>query len=163
MCICNKVRFWPKILFIFNKLVFLFLSLHNDLLYMWLDWKVATKLLQNHLTLQHWRKTSRQGCTKLEKKNKRTRTKQYQGNKNNSLAGCCMNNTVSHSFSDHQSTATCQLATSLSQLPHWLHQLPPVGIGQCNHQPAYQVSVASPEATEMWGLFWVRLEWVLLF
>jgi hypothetical protein len=70
-----------------------------------------------------------------------------------------MNNTVSHSFSDHQSTATCQLATSLSQLP----QLPPVGIGQCNHQPAYQVSVASPEATEMWGLFRVRWEWVLLF
>jgi hypothetical protein len=34
VCICNKVKFWPKNLFILTKLVLLFLSLHNDLLYM---------------------------------------------------------------------------------------------------------------------------------
>jgi hypothetical protein len=114
VCICNKVKFWPENLFILNKLVFLFLSLHNDLLHMWLDWKVATELFQNHLTLQHWRKTSRYGCTKLEKKNNRTRTKQYQWNKTNSLAGCCMNSTYSLSLIQRPSIDSSMSASNFT-------------------------------------------------
>jgi hypothetical protein len=31
------------------------------------------------------------------------------------------------------STVTCMIVNYLSQLIYWLHQLPTVGIGQCNH------------------------------
>ncbi len=53
-----------------------------------------------------------------------------------------MNKSDSLSHVQGQSTVTCMIVNYLSQLPYWLHQLPTVG-GQCNHKPAYWVSVAS--------------------
>jgi hypothetical protein len=41
--------------------------------------------------------------------------------------------------------------SSLSQLPHWLHQLPTVGKGQCKHWAAHWVYAANPEATGRFG------------
>jgi hypothetical protein len=55
-----------------------------------------------------------------------------------------MNKSDSLSLVQGQSTVICMTVNYLSQLPHWLHQLPTVG-GQCNHKPAYWVSVASLE------------------
>ncbi len=55
-----------------------------------------------------------------------------------------MNKSDSLSLVQGQSTVTCMIVNYLSQLPHWLHQVPTVG-GQCNHKPTYWVSVASLE------------------
>jgi len=44
-----------------------------------------------------------------------------------------MNNSDSISLVQGPSTVASTIATYLSQLTHWLHQLPTVGIGQGNH------------------------------
>jgi hypothetical protein len=63
--------------------------------------------------------------------------------KNNSS----MNKTGSLSLVQGPSAVTCMIATYPFQLIQQLHQIPRVGIGQCDHQPTSRVSVSSPEAT----------------
>jgi hypothetical protein len=75
------------------------------------------------------------------------------------------------------STVVCMIVTSLSQLPHWLHQLPTVGKGQwqapsyelsfcCNSrskgktQPYYWLATdcLSPRSTKAWVGGWGAVE-----
>ncbi len=44
-----------------------------------------------------------------------------------------MNNRASLAPAQGTLTVACMIVTSLSQLPHWLHQLPAVGKGQQKH------------------------------
>jgi len=62
-----------------------------------------------------------------------------------------MNKSDSLSLVQGQSTVTCMIVNYLSQLPHWLHQVPTVG-GQCNHKPAYWVLL------QVWKKTWKHSE-----
>jgi hypothetical protein len=58
-----------------------------------------------------------------------------------------MNNSASLTPVQGPSTEARIIVISLSQLSHWLHQLPTESEGQWKHQPAYQVSASILEAT----------------
>jgi hypothetical protein len=58
----------------------------------------------------------------LRTKDHETKTKQGQKNS--------IKNSASLTAVQGPSTVACMIVTSLSQLPHWLHQLPTMGKGQ---------------------------------
>ncbi len=62
-----------------------------------------------------------------------------------------MNSSVSLMPVHGPRTVVCMIVTSLSQLPHSLHQLHTLGKGHWKHKPAYWVSATNPEATGRLG------------
>ncbi len=77
------------------------------------------------LTLQQATENSKEGKTKARMKDKETKHKIKHESS--------MHNSASLTPVQGPSKVACMIVTSLSQLPHWLHQLPTVGKGQWKH------------------------------
>jgi hypothetical protein len=68
---------------------------------------------------------------KIEKKG--PRNKNQKTTKHKIKHECSVNNSANLTPVQGPSTVECMIVTSLSQLPHWLHQLHTVGKGQWKH------------------------------